>query len=290
MELRAEGVVAEPLGQGEVSLIVYAAAAQVRADGSEPGQRQPFGQRGKHSPVLEALEAVQHQNRRARRGPSPGANVYQDGAQSTGQRVFRKSGRGHGSMDPGEDQVTAASSSSTFARIGVEPSPDTEGHGPLRIDVPDGEPVGDWDAQRRKIGGEHLVEAERAVPAGPFQPGEPADHHSGQAAKRPDQPEMGKHAINPVEVLAHVFEEQYGAGELWKVGRTDQALEQGEIPARQWTLGHAAAQGDDPVLLGHEHGGRLGDAAQAARRFGRVSTRSKCQRLKAGMLARATGP
>ncbi len=118
-----------------------------------------------------------------------------------------------------------------FSRIGVEPGPHAQGKGPLSIDMPDRKAVGYGNAKRSEIGVEHLVKTECTVAAGPLQPGEPADHHPSQAAKRTDQAKVRKHTVNPVEVFAHILEEQYGAGELWKVGRADQALKQGEVPA-----------------------------------------------------------
>ena len=95
LKLGGEGVVAEPLGQGEVSLIVYTAAAQVWTDNNEAGLRQPLGQRGKHSPVLESLEAVQHQNGWPGRRSSAGPYIDQDLAERAGQRMFRESGCCH---------------------------------------------------------------------------------------------------------------------------------------------------------------------------------------------------
>jgi hypothetical protein len=62
LELRAERVVSEPIWQREVSGIVYAAAAQVWADYDEARLGQALGQRRKHAPVLEALEAVDYQH------------------------------------------------------------------------------------------------------------------------------------------------------------------------------------------------------------------------------------
>ena len=54
--------------------------------------------------------------------------------------------------------------------------------------MPDREPVGDWDVQGRKIGGEDLVEAERTVSPCANEIGESADNDSGQALECTDCP------------------------------------------------------------------------------------------------------
>src|SRR4051794_32808368 len=55
LELRAESVMAESLGQGEIPGVIHAAAAQVGADDNKARLGQPFGQGGEHAPIFESL-------------------------------------------------------------------------------------------------------------------------------------------------------------------------------------------------------------------------------------------
>ena len=102
-----------------------------------------------------------------------------------------------------------------------------------------------------------------------LEPGEPADEHTAEPGQRPHHPQVGQHAVDPVQVLAHVLEEEEGTVEIGKVGRADQALEQGEVAAGKRAVRDPAAHGDDPVLLRDQYVRRRRQRLQQARRLGR---------------------
>ena len=63
---------------------------------------------------------------------------------------------------------------------------------------------------------------------------------------------MRQHAVDAIQVLVHVFEEQQRTVEVREIGRADQALQQRQVAAGERAFRHAAPDGDDPVRLRHE--------------------------------------
>jgi hypothetical protein len=87
LQLSGEGVAPEPVGPHQLAPVVHAAAAQVERDRREAGSGQPLGQRREHSPVLEPLPAVNHDDGRTGRFAAPGADIDQELAQGAGELV-----------------------------------------------------------------------------------------------------------------------------------------------------------------------------------------------------------
>ena len=138
---------------------------------------------------------------------------------------------------------------------------------------------------------EHLVDAERPVVHVALEPGEPADEHAAEPREGADHAKVGQHPVDAVEVLVHVLEEQQRPVEVGEVGRADQALQQGEVAARERPLGDAAADRDDAVLpAATSTSAGVGSGSSAPAGPGSASTRAKWRRLKAGISARAVGP
>ena len=76
----------------------------------------------------------------------------------------------------------------------------------------------------------------------------------GSRGEHADGAQVGQHPVDPVEILAHVFQEEQCAVEVGEVRRADEALEQGEVAAGERPFGHAAAHGDDAgSCCGNEH-------------------------------------
>ena len=104
----------EALGPDELPAVVHAAAAEVERDRRESGPSQPLGERGEHAPVLEPLEAVNHDDRRPGRVPAAGADVDQELAEGAGEPVVGEGRSGHPMEYNGRRaQLTAGSSSSS---------------------------------------------------------------------------------------------------------------------------------------------------------------------------------
>ncbi len=68
--------------------------------------------------------------------------------------------------------------------------------------------------------------------------------------KNTQGPEVGQYPVDPVKILAHVFQEEESSLELGKVRGADKTMEQGEIAANERTFGCSAGQGDDSSFLG----------------------------------------
>ncbi len=149
-----------------------------------------------------------------------------------------------------------------LAAAGVEAGAHAQRQGPLVVDVPDGEAVGDRDTERQEIVREDLVEAERAIAHRALELGEPAHGDAGEPLQRAGHPEMGEHPVHPIEILTHVLEEEDGAVEIREVRRADQALQQREVAAGERSFGHAAVQGRDPVVTGKQDIRRIGQPAK----------------------------
>jgi hypothetical protein len=90
LELGGEGVVPDAVWQRELTGIVNAAPAEIEGDGGKSGSGQALGQMGEHSPVLEALETVNHNYRRSGGFPTRRSNVNEDLTQHSGQRMLGK--------------------------------------------------------------------------------------------------------------------------------------------------------------------------------------------------------
>src|SRR4051794_29816120 len=118
-----------------------------------------------------------------------------------------------------------------FAGIRIEAGANTEGKGPLGGDMPYGKAIGDGNAERLEIGGQHFIEAERSVTIGSLHLGEAPDDHPAKPFEDVDESEVREHAIYPVQVLSHVFQEEDGAVQRREIRSPDEAMHQGEIPA-----------------------------------------------------------
>ena len=89
-------------------------------------------------------------------------------------------------------------------------------------------------------------------------------------------PEVGQHPVDPVKILAHVFQEEESSLEFGKVRGAGKTMEQGEVAANERTFGCSAGQGDDSVSWGIT--AFPGDSSRSNRPAGwaEVSTREKC--------------
>ena len=148
------------------------------------------------------------------------------------------------------------------ARARIKAGGDADRQRPLLVHMPDGKAVRDGDAERTEVRRQHLVEPHRAVGAAPLHLGEATDHDTGNAGQEAGQAEMREHAVDPVDLLADVLDEEDGAVERGKPRRPDERLDQREVSADEGTLRGAAGQGHDAVLLRDEHAFRLRQAAE----------------------------
>jgi hypothetical protein len=83
LELCREGVVAEAVWEGELAVIIHSASAQVEAHRGKTCAGESLGKAGKHSPILEALEAVHHEYGWTSGVSSSGTDVDQNLAECT---------------------------------------------------------------------------------------------------------------------------------------------------------------------------------------------------------------
>jgi hypothetical protein len=73
--------------------------------------------------------------------------------------------------------------------------------------------------------GEDVIEAHGTVPTATLQVGKATDDDTGQLLKRPDGPQMGQSAVDPVEVFTHILQEQDCTGKVGEPRRADQTLQ-----------------------------------------------------------------
>ena len=179
-----------------------------------------------------------------------------------------RQGRRRHALYANELYATAASSSSSSPAAGIEPGADAERQGPLVVDMPDREAERDRHAERLEVGREDLVEAEGTVAHVALQLGESPDGHPGQAGQYARRPQVREHAVHPVEIFPHVLEEEDRAIETGPMRRPHQALQQAQVAAHERPFGHPGPDGQNPVVLGHQHAGGLGEPAEAAGRLG----------------------
>ncbi len=132
---------------------------------------------------------------------------------------------------------------------------------------PTGKPYATGMPRPPKYCSQHFVEAEGAVTGLALHLGEAAHQHAGELAQCTHRPEVREHAIDPVERLSHVLEEEDRADEVGEESRADEALEQRQVAADQRPLGHALTQRHDAILPRGLHTGRLRQALEPSGRL-----------------------
>jgi hypothetical protein len=118
------------------------------------------------------------------------------------------------------------------------------------------------DLERAEVGLENLVEPKGSVGRGFLHFRELTHHNAGEMVERTDRSKVRQHPIHSVEILSDVFDEENGALEIREIGCPNESLEEGQIPACEWTFGRAGSQGHDPSLACSEHIVRGPNSAQ----------------------------